>query len=639
MAFGVLSSQGAAGRMKTQQRRTAQALSTDGGGPVNPPPSASFPAMERACIRLFFCLAVLASLSRAEELVNEDVKRTLDLSTHLAKVTAEVLLSNAGPAAAPSFMLALDPGLEGQLAYLGVKGEEEEAGSLEVREAKIKGKSGRFFTVTFSSSLAPGAKTKVIIDTVFTHVLQPYPTHITQAEKQFVIFEGNHYFYSPYPTKTQMTRVKLASRNVESYTKLGNPSRAEDIIEYGPFKDVEPFSQDTLKVHYENNSPFLTITSMVRVIEVSHWGNIAVEETVDLKHTGANLKGPFSRYDYQRQPDSGISSVKSFKTILPAAAQDVYYRDEIGNISTSHLLVLDDSVEMEIRPRFPLFGGWKTHYIVGYNLPSYEYLYNLGDQYALKMRFIDHVFDEQLVDFLTVKIILPEGAKNIHVDSPYYIDRAQDELHYTYLDTLGRPVIVAHKSNLVEQHIQDIVVHYNFNKILMLQEPLLVVGAFYILFFTVILYVRLDFSITKDPAAEARMKVASITEHVLTLVNSRLGLYRHFDEAVNKYKQLRDISTLNSGKKTLETEHKALTNEIASMQSKLKAEGSDMSDKVGEIQKLDLQVKELVLKSSLEAERLVAGKLKKDNYIENEKLHLNKRKELITKIDNILDAL
>lgn len=43
----------------------------------------------------------------------------------------------------------------------------------------------------------------------------------------------------------------------------------------------------------------------------------------------------------------------------------------------------------------------------------------------------------------------------------------------------------------------DYQVHYNFNKILMLQEPLLVVGAFYILFFTVIIYVRLDFAITK----------------------------------------------------------------------------------------------------------------------------------------------
>lgn len=45
-------------------------------------------------------------------------------------------------------------------------------------------------------------------------------------------------------------------------------------------------------------------------------------------------------------------------------------------------------------------------------------------------------------------------------------------------------------------------VHYTFNKILMLQEPLLVVGAFYILFFTVIIYVRLDFAITKVTLGE-----------------------------------------------------------------------------------------------------------------------------------------
>lgn len=72
------------------------------------------------------------------------------------------------------------------------------------------------------------------------------------------------------------------------------------------------------------------------------------------------------------------------QTILPASAQDVYYRDEIGNISTSHLQVLEDSVEVEVRPRFPLFGGWKTHYIIGYNLPSYEYLYTLGASFLLK---------------------------------------------------------------------------------------------------------------------------------------------------------------------------------------------------------------------------------------------------------------
>ena len=54
------------------------------------------------------------------------------------------------------------------------------------------------------------------------------------------------------------------------------------------------------------------------------------------------------------------------------------YRDEIGNISTSNLYETDESVDFEIRPRYPLFGGWKTSYYIGYNLPSYNYLYNKG---------------------------------------------------------------------------------------------------------------------------------------------------------------------------------------------------------------------------------------------------------------------
>lgn len=44
------------------------------------------------------------------------------------------------------------------------------------------------------------------------------------------------------------------------------------------------------------------------------------------------------------------------------------------------------------------------------------------------------------------------------MDTPYKIDRMPNQLHYTYLDTFGRPVLVATKNNLVEHHIQDLVV-------------------------------------------------------------------------------------------------------------------------------------------------------------------------------------
>lgn len=86
------------------------------------------------------------------------------------------------------------------------------------------------------------------------------------------------------------------------------------------------------------------------------------------------------------------------------------------------------------------------------------------------------------------------------------------------------------------------------------------------------------------------MKVASITEQVLTLVNKRLGLYRHMDEVVNRYKQSRDTGALNSGRKTLEADHRTLTNDITALQAKLKAEGSDLAEKVRDVASLKLNM-------------------------------------------------
>ena len=54
---------------------------------------------------------------------------------------------------------------------------------------------------------------------------------------------------------------------------------------------------------------------MLRVIEVSHWGNIAIEETINIHHTGAKLNGPFSRFDFMRRQGSQ-PAVKSFKVLF-----------------------------------------------------------------------------------------------------------------------------------------------------------------------------------------------------------------------------------------------------------------------------------------------------------------------------------
>lgn len=72
-----------------------------------------------------------------------------------------------------------------------------------------------------------------------------------------------------------------------------------------------------------------------------------------------------------------------------------------------------------------------------------------------------------------------------------------EELKLTYLDTVGRPVVSYTAKTLVEQHIQDFELHYTFESIMLLQEPLLMVVALYLFFLFVVVLVRLDFSITK----------------------------------------------------------------------------------------------------------------------------------------------
>ena len=48
-------------------------------------------------------------------------------------------------------------------------------------------------------------------------------------------------------------------------------------------------------------------------------------------------------------------------------------------------------------------------------MPSYEYLYKKGNDYALKIRLLDHVMDNIVVEKLTTKVIIPELARSISI--------------------------------------------------------------------------------------------------------------------------------------------------------------------------------------------------------------------------------
>ena len=103
--------------------------------------------------------------------------------------------------------------------------------------------------------------------------------------------------------------------------------------------------------------------------------------------------------------------LKQLTLHLPAGIRDAYFYDLIGNVSTSHLRAgLAESV-LELRPRYPLLGGWNYSFTLGWDAPlADEGRYDAASGRWLVGVPIMTAIPGAVVDDAHVKIILPEGA-------------------------------------------------------------------------------------------------------------------------------------------------------------------------------------------------------------------------------------
>ena len=76
------------------------------------------------------------------------------------------------------------------------------------------------------------------------------------------------------------------------------------------------------------------------------------------------------------------------------------------------------------------------------------------------------------------------------------------------------------------------------------------------------------------------MRVASLVEEVLSAQDKRSALYQSYDDAIDKFKAGKDLSSFVASRKKIDVDYKQLTNQIQNLQAQLKAEGSDLSEKV-----------------------------------------------------------
>ena len=234
--------------------------------------------------------------------------------------------------------------------------------------------------------------------------------------------------------------------------------------------------------------------------QVSHWGNIAVTEDYQIENIGAKLDGEFGRIDYNTYSNKGgKNALKRFRAILPLRAWGLWYRDEIGNVSSSNAAREWDDVKLDLVPRFPILGGWKSNFGIGYNLPSkFHVNTDNNGNYVVNLTF-GMPYTDLLAKNYSVEVILPEGADdikvNLNVEGQFEIVKGK---FYGYLDLFGRNSVIIKMKNVYDVHKVFFQIKYKYSNVLLFVKPIILMVYFFLIFVALILYSRGNLSLKKE---------------------------------------------------------------------------------------------------------------------------------------------
>lgn len=346
--------------------------------------------------------------------------------------------------------------------------------------------------------------TSFIVNEDHFEKLEFKPKNIEIKEEQLEYFRDTINMISPYLTKNTVTTVYLPSENTRliKYTSKSS-NRSGDRIIYSLSENFQPFERKTLYIHYENNAPLTVMNYATKTFQVSHWGNIAVTEQYQIENIGAKLIGEFGRIDYDEYSNKGgKNALKEIRATLPLRSWGLWYRDEIGNVSTSVATRQWNDVSLVLHPRFPILGGWKSNYDIGYNLPSKFHVTTNGKgNYRVNLTF-GMPYQNMLARDYTVKVTLPEKADNINVTLP--IDAEYEisyDKEYGCLDMFGRKSVIIKVNNMYDAYNCNVYISYDYQWTMLFVKPVILIVYFLILFAIMIIYSRANVSLSRNTSS------------------------------------------------------------------------------------------------------------------------------------------
>ncbi|KAJ6336462.1 hypothetical protein OIU78_012957 [Salix suchowensis] len=505
-------------------------------------------------LSLFTTLALLSRTTTVlSDVILSRVDRRIDLTSQIARVTSTLKVENAGPGPVSEILITFPEVQAKNLAYLMAalnegKGKVKNSGiSLPIKAVNPEGMppSLIFHSVSLPTALGEGDSLTLDVLAVFTHALRAFPEEITQADIQLVLFQDTAHYLSPYAVNIQSLTVKLPKSRIESYTKLENTNIHGSDIKYGPYENLPSFSYAPVVVHFETNQPFAVAQECQK-----------------------------QGLDFQARPHlRGSSAFRNLVAKLPPRAHSIYYRDEIGNISTSNVWDDPKKTELLIEPRYPLFGGWRTTFTIGYSLPLQDFLFESEGKRFLDFSFGSPITD-LVIDYLIVKVVLPEGSNDILISTPFPVKQGQ-ETKISHLDFVGRPVVSLEKTNVVPEHNQNFQVYYKFNSLSMLREPFILISGFFFLFVAFIVYIHVDLSISKSSASYlAKMQwdeVRATIQEVQSIINQCLSTHEKLEASLRDLSRTGDVQACKTARKTADSLLKEYSKELKPLLSFLQS--------------------------------------------------------------------
>ncbi|KAG0360606.1 proteasome regulatory particle base subunit [Podila minutissima] len=443
--------------------------------------------------------APVASVPQVLRITN--LLRTIDLTQTLVRETTSAAILNTGTEPQSEYYFPVDQAYLPNLALIMAENRKTKE-SLEIeKDGQYTNDQHQFYKIQLSPPLGAGEKLQVTVKSVLSNFIRPFPARIGQSEQQGFMYSGNAFALSAYPTSKQKTTVQTPGKNMQIHAHPvdSKPQVTNNEVILGPFGNMGALVKDALQVEYEMTGPVIHFREFRRDVEVTHWGsNLAVEDHYNFVNRGARLQGQYIRKG-ARLPPSGAevgNAVKAFVVGIPKLARDIYYRDEIGNISTSTIHHLDKAIGLSLQPRFPIFGGWNTTFYTGYNVPLDGIVHRVPDteKYILKMYLFD-LIKESSYDKVEVRVVLPEGSKNVKAHLPFSVDSIEYSISKTYMDSAGRSTVTIKASNLAEDHVQELLVEYEYPESAYIIKPLAAASLLMGIFLVSMVFSRLNLRI------------------------------------------------------------------------------------------------------------------------------------------------